>query len=545
MVWRIEDPQGNEAAKVKYEIVQYTRGKVLDLGCGPLKAFPHFVGVDSCKDTGLFGIAMKPDVVIDDCADLSYFESGIADAVFSSHLLEHIPDYRKALAEWWRVLKVGGYLVLYLPHKDLYPNVGTAGANPDHKHDFTPDQVMDGIANAACVQLTGVRFHRCEDRAEGMEYSFLVVAEKLADPIVHLAFRDPKPAKTACVVRYGGFGDMLQAANILPQLKREGYHVTMMTVPAGEDILRHDPHVDAFFIQDKDQVANDELAAFWAVQAKHFDKFINLSESVEGTFLAYPGRSNHGWPQKARHVLLNRNYLEFTALIAELPYMSEARFYPTDEERDSAARFFARARLKAAGYAQAPTGPANVPATFNIVWALAGSSPHKFYPHQDEVIEQILRAHRDVTISLVGDEACRLLETGWEEHPRVHCLSGKLSIRETLALAVGADCVIGPETGVLNAVAFEPAIGKVLLLSHSSVENLSKHWKRCVSVEPQRTACYPCHQLHTGREFCPEHEPTGAALCQWNLPHMEVYFGFQQHYEAWHIARAAKVKEPA
>ena len=46
MTWRAEDPMGDEASKVKYDIVEYTRGAVLDLGCGPSKAFPHFIGVD-------------------------------------------------------------------------------------------------------------------------------------------------------------------------------------------------------------------------------------------------------------------------------------------------------------------------------------------------------------------------------------------------------------------------------------------------------------------------------------------------------------------
>ena len=109
MTWRPDDPQGNEAAKIRWEIVPYTRGAVVDLGCGPNKAFPHFIGIDSCKDTALFGIEMKPDVVVEDCSDLSgavLTES--CDAVFSSHLLEHIEDYPAALTEWWRCVKVGG-----------------------------------------------------------------------------------------------------------------------------------------------------------------------------------------------------------------------------------------------------------------------------------------------------------------------------------------------------------------------------------------------------------------------------------------------------
>ena len=66
-MWQASDPQGNEAAKVRWDIVEFTRGKGLDLGCGPNKAFPHFIGVDSCKDAELFGISMKPDVQVETC----------------------------------------------------------------------------------------------------------------------------------------------------------------------------------------------------------------------------------------------------------------------------------------------------------------------------------------------------------------------------------------------------------------------------------------------------------------------------------------------
>lgn len=38
------------------------------------------------------------------------------DFVFSSHVLEHLEKPEQALAEWWRVLKKGGVLFLYLPH---------------------------------------------------------------------------------------------------------------------------------------------------------------------------------------------------------------------------------------------------------------------------------------------------------------------------------------------------------------------------------------------------------------------------------------------
>ena len=52
MVWRATDPEGNEAEKIRWAVVPYTRGKVLDIGCGPYKAFNHFIGIDSGKQWG-------------------------------------------------------------------------------------------------------------------------------------------------------------------------------------------------------------------------------------------------------------------------------------------------------------------------------------------------------------------------------------------------------------------------------------------------------------------------------------------------------------
>jgi predicted SAM-dependent methyltransferase len=163
MVWRIDDPQGNESGKILWETVQYTRGQGLDLGCGPNKVWPHAIGVDNYTATAQFGTPMKPDVV-SDCAKLQVFGSASMDWVYSSHLLEHIQDTAAALKEWWRVLKPGGHLILYLPHKDHYPNIGQPGANPDHKHDFLPQDIVDHMRDVGAWDLV-----RNEDRADGRE----------------------------------------------------------------------------------------------------------------------------------------------------------------------------------------------------------------------------------------------------------------------------------------------------------------------------------------------------------------------------------------
>jgi ADP-heptose:LPS heptosyltransferase/predicted SAM-dependent methyltransferase len=532
LTWRPDDPQGEEARKVVWDVVQYLRGTVLDLGCGPRKVLPHVVGVDSCVDTELFGIQIQPDLKVKDCADLGDFESAAVDAVFSSHLLEHIVDTEAALKEWWRVLKPNGHLVLYLPHRDHYPRIGTPGANPDHKHDFTPEDVLGHIASVAASSQTGMDVVINETRTGGMEYSFLLVVQKLAEIDCRATYKNPRPEKTACVFRAGGFGDMIQAANIFPELKRQGYHVTVVTTPGGHDIVREDPHIDDFVILDPDLVPNHELPLYWEALAKRYDKFVQLSESVEGTLLAMPGRANHMWPQAVRQVVLNKNYLEWTSYLAELPYYSEARFYPTAEEAGKARGFLTAIQLARRPQKDLMIGMAS-PKVFTIMWALAGSSVHKFTPHMDAVVARILTDIPEAVIILTGDEACQILECGWELEPRVYRESGKMGIRDTLALAQKVDLVIGPETGVLNAVAFEEDVAKVIMLSHSSKENLTKHWFNTRTLAPAGTSCYPCHRLHYGRAYCNIDEATGAAKCQVDITPAAIFDEVEAVYHEW------------
>jgi len=489
VTWSRETSSGYETAKIRFELVQYTRGRGLDLGCGPAKGFPHFIGVDNNVDEQLFGHrATGADVIVPTCEKLDLFASDSMDFVFSSHLLEHIQDYKAALSEWWRVVKVGGHLVLYLPHKQFYPNVGQEGANPDHKHDFMPSDIVD-----AMKALGGWELLRNEDRNAGAEYSFFQVFRKRAD--LQQVYSLPKrPKKAAAVVRYGGIGDMLQAASVLPGLKAQGYHITFYTHPFGQEIVKHDPNIDAFYIQDTDQVPNAALGEFFKHEAKKYDRFVNLCESVEGNLLALPGRSNYEWPHDVRGAYFSRNYLEFTHDLAGVPHRFKHAFHPTKEETARAKNF------------------ANKHGRF-IAWSLSGSSLHKAWPYTDAVIARLLLADPDIKVALMGDATCQILEQGWENEPRVIRMCGRLPIRDSLTLIEHAVAVVGPETGLLNAAGMLD-VPKALMLSHSSRENLPKHWKATTVLEPKNVPCFPCHRMHYGWDNCKKDEETHAAMCQ-------------------------------
>lgn len=508
MTWSLETSNGYESKKIKYLLPQYTRGRVLEIGCGKEKAYDHFIGYDSGHH---FGKAAAD--VTGDAADLSLFADESFDAVFSSHVLEHMADMGAALKEWSRVIKVGGFLCLYVPSANLYPKVGEEGANPDHKADIYPETLTEMVSHTPGAWIQ----QEFEERGQENEYSIFAVYKKTdsSSPVGLLQLPTLKEtyAKTACIVRYGGFGDMLQAASILPALKKEGFHVTMMTTPEGKEMVKYDPNIDAWLLQDKDQVPNGELPYYWQEQAKRFDRFVNLSESIEGTLLALPGRTTHAWPKEIRHRYMNRNYFDWTAELAGVQFKPCKQFYPSAAEMDTAGE-----RIKKGAY--------------NIVWALAGSSVHKFYPHMDAIIARIMLDIPNCNLILTGDMACKILESGWEEEPRIQCLSGEIGIRETLTLAQMADLVIGPETGVLNSVAHEPN-GKVVMLSHSSKKNLSQHWYNCETMTPDNTPCYPCHMMHYGTEFCHTEAESGAALCQQNISPAKVWDAIKRLHDKW------------
>lgn len=331
------------------------------------------------------------------------------------------------------------------------------------------------------------------------------------------SWKNPKPAKTAAVIRYGAQGDMIQMSSILPSLKEHGYHVTVYCQKgAGYDVIKNDPHVDRFIVQGKDEVPNQFLGEFWREHKKKYDKWINLCESVEGTLLASPGRANFDWPNHIREKYLDRNYLEWTHELAEVPGPYRPKFYSTLEER-------AWARKQADRFGRR-----------NILWSLAGSSGHKVWPHLDAMIARMMLLYPDTHVVLVGDDSAKILEQGWGKwdedkqdlvpvEPRVHLRSGKWSIRESMAFAEVADLIIGTETGLLNAAGSMDA-AKIITLSHSSPEMLTKHWVNVIPLQqPKGVGCSksPCRQLHGGNNTdswldCPQHEE-GVALCQYHI----------------------------
>lgn len=58
-------------------------------------------------------------VIISDAVDITIIKNEEYDFVFASHILEHIANPLKAVAEWLRIIKNDGYIIIIVPEKSI------------------------------------------------------------------------------------------------------------------------------------------------------------------------------------------------------------------------------------------------------------------------------------------------------------------------------------------------------------------------------------------------------------------------------------------
>lgn len=133
------------------------------------------------------------------------FPDGSQDAVYNSHCLEHISDYQQAIREWFRVIKVGGHLIVMVPHQFLYEKKEKLPSrwNEDHKRFYTPASLIGEIEKSLPPNSYRLRHLIDNDahydytigpeRHAGGCYEIEMVIQKIALPVWQLE-RPPAPA---------------------------------------------------------------------------------------------------------------------------------------------------------------------------------------------------------------------------------------------------------------------------------------------------------------------------------------------------------------
>lgn len=136
--------------------------------------------LEVCKGTG-FDIgcnraewSLPGSILIDPAIDPSHDAMALpalnVDYVFSSHCLEHLPDWVGALDHWTTRLRSGGTLFLYLPDESqLY---WRPFHNRKHLHQFRPEMLFDYLIHSN-------NYHKIFVSGVDMYNSFTVMAEKI------------------------------------------------------------------------------------------------------------------------------------------------------------------------------------------------------------------------------------------------------------------------------------------------------------------------------------------------------------------------------
>lgn len=114
---------GNAAEFIKNKAKQYLHARFADVGCSAWP-IPNGIPVDKVNREAIEEV---PD----------NFYSGL----FSSHCLEHVPEWGQELILWHRVIRPGGAMVLYLPHPRAEVWHAHTGSWVGSEHVWNPEPV--------------------------------------------------------------------------------------------------------------------------------------------------------------------------------------------------------------------------------------------------------------------------------------------------------------------------------------------------------------------------------------------------------------------
>lgn len=133
----------------------FCKGVGYDIGCNRLDwAYPGATAVD---------------LLFDDEWEAYNLPDTKVDYIYSSHCLEHLPDWIKALDYWTDKIRTGGVLFLYLPHYNQ--EYWRPWNNRKHLHVFSPEIIKDYMTERGYINI----FYSDRD----MNDSFMIVGEKV------------------------------------------------------------------------------------------------------------------------------------------------------------------------------------------------------------------------------------------------------------------------------------------------------------------------------------------------------------------------------
>lgn len=167
-------PACSETTICRNSLSQFCQGDGVDIGYGGDPIVPHAICMDMPNRYASYGKHVQH--LHGDAKNLSWFKDGALDWVYSSHVLEDFADTRAVLDEWFRVVKSGGFVVLYLPDEQTYRAHCRALGKPPNRHhihdDFSRDFVRKCLDHRNDISIIHEQF------PVGI-YSFEMVLKKI------------------------------------------------------------------------------------------------------------------------------------------------------------------------------------------------------------------------------------------------------------------------------------------------------------------------------------------------------------------------------
>jgi predicted SAM-dependent methyltransferase len=108
----------SETSKCRARLAKYCVGYGIDVGPGGDPITEGAIRIDLPQPYSRAGTL--PVQLGGDATDLYWFQDGVLDYVFSSHLLEDFENIKLVLIEWLRVLRPGGNLIIFCPDEQAY-----------------------------------------------------------------------------------------------------------------------------------------------------------------------------------------------------------------------------------------------------------------------------------------------------------------------------------------------------------------------------------------------------------------------------------------
>jgi ADP-heptose:LPS heptosyltransferase len=312
------------------------------------------------------------------------------------------------------------------------------------------------------------------------------------------------------LVRDGAIGDTIMMTPLIRHWDLQGYDVHVACKRyVGDAVLPFNPHVAGLHElpnQDGMGQRRNKIKELRDLIKPEID--LDLAGSCEGAFLYHSNRNEYNLPLSWRQAnAKGKNYYQHACCTLGGATRYDPEMFAGSQED----QWWTRFRAMHLGWKI-------------IQIQITGSSINKCYPWIPEVVVGLQKKYPKSMIITTGDPqggpiiqvAC--VEAGADpKRMWATCGDKRYTLRDSLITTKYVDLVIGPETGIINASACWDT-PKVVLLSHSSIDNLCRGWKNCYPIQG-RAKCSPCYKIVSYEDTCDmitvEEDPriAGATRC--------------------------------